>query len=441
MSKTFINHDDTPEQIIHFSVTGDSLIVKRLCKNALPFLELKNLLTSSDVSLTNLETSLHRHENDIYPSRTSGGEWVCSVPEILEDLKWLGFNLYSIPNNHSMDWTHNGLMRTIENLNRAHVAFAGAGRNLSEATAPVYLETPGGRVALIACTTSFEPWHMAGEQRKDCLGRPGVFGLEFERIINISSSELSVLENIHARISKDDDGWIDDNGLKLFRFGNCLYKLGSGAEITRVCKHSKDLLKISIEEARRQADVVVVSIHSHERKSDNPHIPADFQTDLAHFCIDNGAHAFLAHGPHVIRGIEVYHGHPIIHGLGNFFYQCELLEKAPAEFYSKFASFDSDARMADVYDYRVQNGGILGETNPDYFQSVIITFSLQDGLLKTLRAFPVSLQFNSPRSNKGTPRLAHDEYAEQILIQLQKLSKAFGTYFEIKNGFAELTLV
>lgn len=425
---------------IRFSITGDSLTVRRLCKNSRSLADIRSLLTDADVCFTNLETSLHRYEPDIYPSRFSGGDWVASPPEILQDLSWLGINLYGIPNNHSLDWTHNGLVRTIENLEQSGVTFAGAGRNFAEACAPRYLTTPEGTVALIACNSSFEPWHMAGEQRRDLHGRPGIFGIEFDRIAVITPAELECLESLHRKLNREHDGWTETDEIPVFRFGSYLYHAGIPGEITRVRECSKLALKRSIEEARRQADVVLVSIHSHERQKDNPHIPADFQTDLAHFCIDCGAHAFIAHGPHVLRGIEVYKGQPIVHGLGNFFYQCELLPKAPAEFYSKFAEFEPSACTADVYDYRVNHGGILGETNPDYFCSGIVHFTLTGGKLEKLSVYPLSLQFQEHRSAKGTPVLAKGEQARTILCQIAELSKIYGTSFHTENEVLELIL-
>lgn len=425
---------------ISFSITGDSLTVRRLCKSSQPMNRIRDLLTASDVCFTNLETSLHRYEPNIYPSRFSGGDWVAASPEVLTDLNWIGFNLYGIPNNHSLDWTHNGLVRTIENLEKADVVFAGVGRNFAEACAPRYLETPEGTVALIACNSTFEPWHMAGEQRRDIHGRPGIFGIEFDRIAVVSEKEMEVLESLHAKMNRENDGWTEIDGTKLFRFGSYLYQIGTGEEITRVRKQSLAALKSSISEARRQADIVIVSIHSHERKADNPHVPADFQTELAHFCIDNGAHAFIAHGPHVLRGIEIYHGAPIIHGLGNFFYQCELLPKAPAEFYSKFSNFDEKACTADVYDYRVNNGGILGETNPDYFQTAIVQFSLENGVLENLTLYPVSLQFHAHRSSKGTPVMAEGAEADRILSQMEEMSGWYGTRFHRKKNCLQIIL-
>ena len=69
----------------------------------------------------------------------------------------------------------------------------------------------------------------------------------------------------------------------------------------------RDMQRIiaSIEEAKSQADYVLVSIHSHELGGLRKDFPADFLRTFARECIDAGATAVLGHGPHVLRGIEV----------------------------------------------------------------------------------------------------------------------------------------
>jgi poly-gamma-glutamate capsule biosynthesis protein CapA/YwtB (metallophosphatase superfamily) len=41
--------------------------------------------------------------------------------------------------------------------------------------------------------------------------------------------------------------------------------------------------------------------------------------------IDAGAAVVTASGPHVLRGIEIYNGKPILYGLGNFIFENETL--------------------------------------------------------------------------------------------------------------------
>lgn len=42
--------------------------------------------------------------------------------------------------------------------------------------------------------------------------------------------------------------------------------------------------------------------------------------------IDAGAGIVVGHGPHVLRGIEVYKGRPIFYSLANFIVENDLVE-------------------------------------------------------------------------------------------------------------------
>jgi len=64
----------------------------------------------------------------------------------------------SLANNHMMDYGQAGLISTIEHLNKRGIAFAGAGRNLEEASRPAFVERNGMTVAVVcAADPRFHP--------------------------------------------------------------------------------------------------------------------------------------------------------------------------------------------------------------------------------------------------------------------------------------------
>ena len=83
-----------------------------------------------------------------------------------------------------------------------------------------------------------------------------------------------------------------------------------------------------VRRAARLADVVVVAIHAGAEGADATHVPHDTEFFLgenrgnsrafAHAVIDAGADLVVGSGPHVLRGVEIYHGHLIAYSLGNF---------------------------------------------------------------------------------------------------------------------------
>jgi hypothetical protein len=83
-----------------------------------------------------------------------------------------------------------------------------------------------------------------------------------------------------------------------------------------------------ITRAQSEADLVVVYMHAGAEGSDADHVTGQEETyvgedrgnaeDFAHAAIDDGAALVLASGPHVLRGMEYYHGHLIAYSLGDF---------------------------------------------------------------------------------------------------------------------------
>lgn len=133
--------------IIDIRAVGDISFVGKNAEqpNAEVFRNVSTILKAGDLVIGNLEGPLTRE--------TSGLEGKCNLrshPGWSQYLKEAGFNLLSLANNHMTDFGEQGLFDTIESLKKNDIAFAGAGRNITEANAPVFLEIKGKRVAIIA---------------------------------------------------------------------------------------------------------------------------------------------------------------------------------------------------------------------------------------------------------------------------------------------------
>ena len=55
-----------------------------------------------------------------------------------------------------MDYSYEGLASTISELKKKDVAYAGAGKNLYEASRPAILDTTAGQIAVIDICSTFE---------------------------------------------------------------------------------------------------------------------------------------------------------------------------------------------------------------------------------------------------------------------------------------------
>ncbi len=400
------------------------------------FEEIRAYINRGDFRFGNLETTLNR-EGECYGSQYSGGTWLRADPEILEDVRAYGFNVLSFANNHTMDYAYEGLLKTLEHVRRYGFVNAGVGENLSRAAAPAYLDTPKGRVALISVSSSFHPASMAGEQGRRVPGRPGVNGLRVQEKYILPPAELATLKKladmiqINAEIEIErSEGYYPALPEGCAEFGELLFEAGDVPGCVSTA-NEEDMRRIekAIYEAQLQADYIMVSIHSHQVKGVKE-LPADFLYDFARRCIDCGAHGVIGHGPHLLRGIEIYKNCPIFYSLGDFMTQVESGPFAPEDFYSKYGLTSADT-MHELFKTRSANftRGLM--TKRECFETVIPYWEMEQGKLTKLELMPVELGFELPRSRSGFPAPARDT---SILEHLAELSAPLGTKIDIQNG-------
>ncbi|HTE85477.1 MAG TPA: CapA family protein [Dehalococcoidia bacterium] len=423
--------------------TGDSIINQPLSVyKEQAFTDLVGMIRTGDVGFTNLETLIHEFE--VNPSVGSGGNtFMASHPRMLEELRWAGINLLSSANNHAYDYGEGGLLATIKNLEASGLAYSGTGRNLSEARAPRYLDTGRGRVALISVSSTFPADARAMEQRPDLQGHPGINALRFDTTYTVDQSAFGELRRAGRELGLDAErAWQAGFGMRgtltpdtdiSYHFLDKQFALGDGFCVA-TAPNTRDLegnLKW-VREARRQADWVLVSAHCHEYGAQRED-PPGFLVAFARACIDAGADMFIGHGPHFVKGVEVYQGKPILYSIGNFILQNEQLLRLPAEFYDRFG-LGPDATPGEGFDARSANGTRGFPSDSVWWESVVVACEYRGGQLDALRLHPIDLGHKQPRSRRGRPVLAATELAQTVLERMQRLSKPFGTAITIKDG-------
>jgi len=188
-------HDPPPGRLT-FALTGDAIISQRLSPFTEPeYLRMIEIIRSADLAFTNLEVLFHNYEEG-YPATHSGGTWMAAEPYIAGELVWAGFDMVSRANNHTMDYGAGGMRATTRALDAVGLVHAGAGENLAQARAPAYLETAGGRVALISVASTFADEDRAGPQRSDIGGRPGLNPLRYNRTYAVSAASIQKLREV-----------------------------------------------------------------------------------------------------------------------------------------------------------------------------------------------------------------------------------------------------
>ncbi|MED3499371.1 CapA family protein [Brevibacillus agri] len=176
-----------------------------------------------------------------------------SSPLAAPAMQAAGIDAVNLANNHSMDQGVDGLLDTFAALEEHRIAYVGGGVDATRAFAPVFVEKNGIRLAVLG----------------------------FSRVI----PEVS---------------WFAQ-------------KNGPGLAGT----YDPALAVQAIEQAKAQADLVVVIAHWGKERED---FPVDHQKELAKAYIDAGADLIVGGHPHVLQGFEQYRGKWIAYSLGNFIF-------------------------------------------------------------------------------------------------------------------------
>jgi poly-gamma-glutamate synthesis protein (capsule biosynthesis protein) len=281
------------------------------------------------------------------------------------------------------------------------------------------------------------------EQRPDLQGHPGLNPLRFDTTYTVDGAAFGELKRAGRELGLDAErAWQASFGMRgtmpadtetSYHFLDKKFALGEGFKVaTAPNKRDVDGNSKWIREARRQADWVLVSAHCHEY-GDQREDPPEFLCDFARGCIDAGADAFIGHGPHFIKGVEVYRGKPILYSIGNFILQNEQLIRLPTEFYDRF-DLDQGATPGQAFDARSANDTRGFPADPVFWESVVVSCEYRSGQLSALRLHPIDLGHQQPRSRRGRPVMAGRDIANTVLQRMQRLSKPFGTEIEINNG-------
>lgn len=224
-----------------------------------PFEKTADILKKGDVVFGNLEESVTDSTKCLLGINQGGKYVLKNKVKAFEGIKYAGFNLLNLANNHILDYYDKGLFDTINILDSNGIAHSGAGRNLEEARKPAVLERNGYKIAMLSYTDMSEVLYKGSPQLMFIAGKDkaGVAPRKIEYIM-------------------------------------------------------EDVLK-----ARKTADILIVSFHWGKEESFDV-LPE--QIELAHRLIDSGVDIILGHHPHQFHGIEIYKGKPIVYSMGNFIF-------------------------------------------------------------------------------------------------------------------------
>jgi poly-gamma-glutamate capsule biosynthesis protein CapA/YwtB (metallophosphatase superfamily) len=423
---------------VKLALAGDAVVPRRLPTDGHRLAGIRELLLDSDAAFANFEVVLDPASGYPQPFFNISGD-----PGVAADLRQLGIGLASFAHNHALNYGPGGLLGTLALLELADIRTAGAGADLGKARAPTYRDTAGGRVAVVATSTTF----LSGEQAADgvpgSVARPGINVVRHRQRIVVDAAAFAVLQRIAQESGllarRQRQRWVgflqepDEGGVEL---GTATFVPGSGTVETTEPDASDLALQVaSIAEARRNADCVILSVHTHEYGPTEDQ-PPEFVRVLGRAAIDAGADLVVAHGPHLLRGIEVYRGRPIFHSLANLIFQYELVDHVPGDRYVRAG--DQSARE---FFTRLHHDGLAGfPADPRYWEGVIPVCQLEEGRLVAIELIPIELGFGSDPVVRGLPQIVAGTAGRTILDRLAALSAPLGGTIRVSDTTATLDL-
>jgi len=242
-------------------LTGQILLKHNISKLEYGIIRLKMLkclLYNADVIFSNFESAI-QYSNSNKKRNTIFQHDVKS--DILDIVKFLGFNVLATSNNHTGDLGSSGFDILHEEFNKRKIIYVGSGKNIHEASAPKYIKTENGIVGFIAVASKIPNGYEATYNKQ------GVFHLE-------------LINNIYLK------------------------------------REDYQRVLCAIYEAKKYAKYVILYHHNHYDKEIEP-----WRQTFAKCCIDAGVDIYMAHGMPYLMGIEIYKECPIFYGLGNLYFQ------------------------------------------------------------------------------------------------------------------------
>ena len=116
------------------------------------------LLHQNDLNLINLETTF-THSTNAVPKVFNFKSDPANVQALID----AHIDVVALANNHIRDFSDEGLLETLETLDRSGIKHAGAGRTEQEARAPVISNINGIKVGIISATDNEPGWIAQGD--------------------------------------------------------------------------------------------------------------------------------------------------------------------------------------------------------------------------------------------------------------------------------------
>ena len=295
-------------------------------------------------------------------------------PENLKSLVSAGFNVLTLAGNHLADASIFGIEDTIGWLKENNISYVGAGMNIGEARRPVIIERKGTRFGFLDynCVGPKETW--ASQEKAGCA---------YVKIIT------------HYELDHATPGGPPN-----------IYTWAEPETLNNMIEDIRNL--------RPQCDILIVSLHK-----GIVHVPiklAAYEQQVSYAAIDAGADLVVGHHAHILKGIEVYKGKVIFHGL------CNLVNYRPG--LAPRANEDPNSwvrRRREIFGFEPDPEYPTYPFHPEAINTIIGKCLIKDKKIVQTSYLPCLV------NKQGQPEvLKRDARGEKVFEYMNKITKEAG---------------
>jgi poly-gamma-glutamate synthesis protein (capsule biosynthesis protein) len=302
-------------------------------------------------------------------------------PSNMGALAAAGFNVITLAGNHVWDMGAPGIEDTITGLRNYGIAVVGAGMNSEEARKPAIIERNGTRFGFLNynCVGPMGSW-----------ATPAKPGCAYVRII------------AHYEINGANPG-------------------GPPEVYTFAEPRSLRVMVEDVQKLRPLCDILVVVLH--KGISGGPDKLAMYDQQVSYAAIDGGADLVLGHHAYTLKGIELYKGKVIFHGLGRFVPATAAITEAQTMTRNFFgapslstARLDPDRNLTMIAKCIVKNKKILQVS----YLPCLINAQKQPEVLKNDKRGQQVFEFMDKITKGSSLNIQYEWKGDEVIICLDK---------------------
>ena len=264
-----------------------------------PWGDMLPLLKEMDINIINLENALTESTHKVSKVFNFKAD-----PDKVQCLTEANVTIANIANNHILDFSEEGMLETIQVLDKNGIKHTGAGANAEKGSNPALVERNNVSVAVLGLTDN-EPGWRAGQQKP---------GTNYIDILNETDTNkiLEIIKNLAA-----------------------------------------------------QTDILAISIHWGPNMNERPQ---QYFIDFAHEMIHNGADIIHGHSAHIFQGIEIYQNKPILYDTGDFLddYMVDPIVRNDRSFFFIVKADETGIKELKLVPTLISNYQVNKAKNADY---------------------------------------------------------------------------